>query len=43
MLPSVVNFTVGDFELNLSDHGSIVINMLLHYLKNQNDDLKDTS
>jgi len=40
MLPSVVNFTVGDFEPNLSDHRPISINLLSHYIKNQNDELK---
>ena len=41
MLPSVVNFTVGDFEPNLYDHRPISINLLSHYIKKkQNDELK---
>ena len=40
MLPSVVNFTVGDVDPNLSDHRPIAINLLSHYIKNQNDELK---
>ena len=33
MLPSVVNFTIGDFEPNLYDHRPISINLLSHYIK----------
>ena len=33
MLPSVVNFTVGDVEPNLYDHTPISINLLSHYIK----------
>ena len=40
ILPSVVNFTIGDFEPNLSDHRPISINLLSHYIKNQNDELR---
>ena len=40
IIPSVVNFTVGDFEPNLSDHRPISINLLSRYIKNQNDELR---